>query len=186
MRNDSDSTLARNTRSRARCLRIRPTTCRAGSSARLQSLSRRFVTGIRDPATDRDYRELDAERRGADDRLLRSVTRKSAQGIVKTIICIGPASKSPRLGSLQTIEGTFDWAMAAYDNGVNQIRPDGTLPLEMARGRRAFHYHLYALAPLVLLAEFGEANQLDLYATRMERFIASSMYRWQAFRSNTL
>jgi poly(beta-D-mannuronate) lyase len=58
----------------------------------------------------------------------------------------------------------FDWAMATYDNGVDQIRPDGTLPLEMARGTRALHYHLYALAPLVLLAEFGEANSLDLYA----------------------
>lgn len=58
----------------------------------------------------------------------------------------------------------FDWAMAAYDNGVDQIQPDGSLPLEMARGARALHYHLYALAPLVLLAEFGEANHLDLYA----------------------
>ncbi len=58
----------------------------------------------------------------------------------------------------------FDWAMATYDNGVNQIQPDGALPLEMARGARALHYHLYALAPLVLLAEFGEANHLDLYA----------------------
>jgi poly(beta-D-mannuronate) lyase len=58
----------------------------------------------------------------------------------------------------------FDWAMATYDNGVDQIRPDGALPLEMARGSRALHYHLYALAPLVLLAEFGEANHLDLYA----------------------
>lgn len=57
----------------------------------------------------------------------------------------------------------FDWAVRAYDNGVNQIRPDGTLPLEMARGKRALHYHLYALAPLVLIAEFGEANGLDLY-----------------------
>jgi len=34
----------------------------------------------------------------------------------------------------------------------------------MARGSKALHYHLYALAPLVLLAEFGEANDLDLYA----------------------
>jgi poly(beta-D-mannuronate) lyase len=58
----------------------------------------------------------------------------------------------------------FDWAMATYDNGVDQIRPEGALPLEMARGGRALHYHLYALAPLVLLAEFGEANHLDLYA----------------------
>jgi poly(beta-D-mannuronate) lyase len=58
----------------------------------------------------------------------------------------------------------FDWAIATYDNGVNQIQPDGALPLEMARGGRALHYHFYALAPLVLLAEFGAANQLDLYA----------------------
>jgi poly(beta-D-mannuronate) lyase len=58
----------------------------------------------------------------------------------------------------------FDWAMATYDNGVDQIQPDGALPLEMARGGRALHYHLYALAPLILLAEFGEANHLDLYS----------------------
>lgn len=58
----------------------------------------------------------------------------------------------------------FDWAVAAYDAGVAQIRPDGTLPLEMARASRALHYHLYALAPLVMIAEFGEANGLDLYA----------------------
>jgi poly(beta-D-mannuronate) lyase len=58
----------------------------------------------------------------------------------------------------------LSWAIATYDNGVNQIRPNGTLPLEMARGSKALHYHLYALAPLVLLAEFGEANGLDLYA----------------------
>jgi poly(beta-D-mannuronate) lyase len=58
----------------------------------------------------------------------------------------------------------FDWAMGTYNNGVGQIRPDGTLPLEMARGARALHYHLYALAPLVFLAEFGQVNGLDLYA----------------------
>jgi poly(beta-D-mannuronate) lyase len=58
----------------------------------------------------------------------------------------------------------FDWAMRTYDNGIDQIQPNGALPLEMARGVRALHYHLYALAPLVLLAEFGEANHLDLYA----------------------
>jgi poly(beta-D-mannuronate) lyase len=58
----------------------------------------------------------------------------------------------------------FDWAMATYDNGVGQIRHDGTLPREMARGSKALHYNLYALAPLVLLAEFGKANNIDLYA----------------------
>jgi len=57
----------------------------------------------------------------------------------------------------------FDWGVAAYDDGVSRIQPDGTLPLEMARGRRALHYHLFALAPLVTIAEFGAANGLDLY-----------------------
>jgi poly(beta-D-mannuronate) lyase len=60
----------------------------------------------------------------------------------------------------------FDWGIETYHAGVAQIQPDGTLPLEMRRGQRALHYHLYALAPLVYLAEFGEDNGLDLYAER--------------------
>ncbi|MFP5234304.1 MAG: alginate lyase family protein [Acidobacteriota bacterium] len=58
----------------------------------------------------------------------------------------------------------FDWAVAAYRTGVAQIQPDGSMPLEMRRGQRALHYHLYALAPLVYIAEFGEENGLHLYA----------------------
>jgi poly(beta-D-mannuronate) lyase len=58
----------------------------------------------------------------------------------------------------------FDWAIATYRNGVRQITPEGTLPLEMRRGQRALHYHLYAIAPLVYLAEFGKGNGLDLFA----------------------
>jgi poly(beta-D-mannuronate) lyase len=58
----------------------------------------------------------------------------------------------------------FDWGIDAYRVGVAQIEPDGSLPLEMRRGQRALHYHLYAVAPLVYLAEFGEDNGLNLYA----------------------
>ena len=58
----------------------------------------------------------------------------------------------------------FDWAMKTYENGVQQITSEGTLPLEMRRGQRALHYHLYAIAPLVYLAEFGKDNGLDLFA----------------------
>lgn len=68
------------------------------------------------------------------------------------------------IGVVANRRDDFDWGLATYDNGVRQIRADGTLPLEMARGSKALHYHLYALAPLVLLAEFGEANGMDLYA----------------------
>jgi poly(beta-D-mannuronate) lyase len=60
----------------------------------------------------------------------------------------------------------FQWAIDAYTQGINDIREDGTLPMEMNRGQLALHSHLYSLAPLVMLAEFGEVNGLDLYAER--------------------
>ncbi len=56
------------------------------------------------------------------------------------------------------------WAITAYRMGVAAIQPDGSLKAEMNRAQMALHYHLYALAPLIMLAEFGEANGLDLYA----------------------
>ena len=60
----------------------------------------------------------------------------------------------------------FDWGMDTYHAGISQIQPDGSLPQEMRRGQRALHYHLYALAPLIYLAEFGEDNGLHSYAER--------------------
>jgi poly(beta-D-mannuronate) lyase len=58
----------------------------------------------------------------------------------------------------------FSWAMRAAREGIAAIGPDGTLPQEMRRGARALHYHLYAAAPLVMLAELGEANGINLYS----------------------
>jgi poly(beta-D-mannuronate) lyase len=83
------------------------------------------------------------------------------------------------IGVAANNQSDFQWGMATYDNGVNQILSDGTLPLEMARGSKALHYHLYALAPLVLLAEFGEANGLDLYSHAggaLQRLVAASVH----------
>lgn len=60
----------------------------------------------------------------------------------------------------------FDWGMETYKDGISQIQPDGSLQQEMRRGQRALHYHLYALAPLVYLAEFGEDNGLHSWAER--------------------
>jgi poly(beta-D-mannuronate) lyase len=68
------------------------------------------------------------------------------------------------IGVMANDRNDFDWGIATYADGIDRIQPDGTLPLEMARGARALHYHLYAIAPLVLLAEFGEANGMPLYA----------------------
>lgn len=58
----------------------------------------------------------------------------------------------------------YNWGAGTYKFGVDQIQPDGTLALEMARGQRALHYHLFALAPLVTMAELASANGDDLYA----------------------
>ena len=58
----------------------------------------------------------------------------------------------------------YDWGVGTYKFGIDQIQPDGTLPLEMARGERALHYHLFALAPLVTMAALASANSDDLYA----------------------
>jgi poly(beta-D-mannuronate) lyase len=60
----------------------------------------------------------------------------------------------------------YEWAQDTFDDAVSRVTPDGTLPLEMERGQRALHYHLFALGPIIMLAEFGEANDEDLYASR--------------------
>ncbi|HEY4156897.1 MAG TPA: alginate lyase family protein, partial [Polyangiaceae bacterium] len=57
----------------------------------------------------------------------------------------------------------FDWGIGQYQLFLSQIQPDGTLPAELARGQRALHYHLFALAPLVMLAELAEVNGVHLY-----------------------
>jgi poly(beta-D-mannuronate) lyase len=58
----------------------------------------------------------------------------------------------------------FDWGTKEYCRAVRQIDGEGTLPMEMDRAAMALHYHLFAVAPLVLLAELGEVNGLDLYS----------------------
>jgi len=57
----------------------------------------------------------------------------------------------------------FDWSVAKYRLALRQIAPDGTLPLELARRSKARHYHLFALTPLVFIAETAARNGVDLY-----------------------
>lgn len=81
----------------------------------------------------------------------------------------------------------FDWGISTYRSGIDQIQPDGSLPLEMRRGRRALHYHIYALSPLVYLADFGAGIWLDLFAerdhalARLERLCVQGLYNNQFF-----
>ena len=57
----------------------------------------------------------------------------------------------------------FLWGIETYRRGVDAIQPDGSLTAEMNRAAMAVHYQLYALGPLVMLAELAAANGLDLY-----------------------
>lgn len=49
-------------------------------------------------------------------------------------------------------------------DAARDIAADGTLPMELARGGRAIHYHAFALMPLVVLAELGAARGENWYA----------------------
>lgn len=60
-------------------------------------------------------------------------------------------------------QSAFLWGIAAYYQGIGSIQPDGSLVAEMDRAAMALHYQLYALGPLIMLAELGEANGLDMY-----------------------
>jgi poly(beta-D-mannuronate) lyase len=52
----------------------------------------------------------------------------------------------------------FDFGMKAFDEGACAVTSDGYLPLELKRGNAALHYHVYALHPLMLLAELAQRN----------------------------
>ncbi|CAN5203301.1 mannuronate-specific alginate lyase [soil metagenome] len=63
----------------------------------------------------------------------------------------------------------FDWGIDRYRFAVGQIRDDGSLDLEMARRTKAASYHMFALLPLVMIAEAGETNGIKMYAERGNR-----------------
>ena len=57
----------------------------------------------------------------------------------------------------------FDWGLYEAKVGIFQIEKDGTLPLEVARGQKAFNYHQFAAIPLFMMAETAYANGINLY-----------------------
>jgi len=61
-------------------------------------------------------------------------------------------------------KGDYEFGIEALKTGANEIQPNGVLPREMGRAGRALHYHLYALAPLIMIAELAQANGTDLYS----------------------
>lgn len=58
----------------------------------------------------------------------------------------------------------WELARSIMQDAARDIGPDGALPMEMARGQRALHYHVFALQPLIVLARLGAAKGEDFYA----------------------
>lgn len=58
----------------------------------------------------------------------------------------------------------YDRASQEFDNALAAITDKGLLPLELARGKKALHYHSFALAPLVMMAEIAALNNEDWYS----------------------
>ena len=57
----------------------------------------------------------------------------------------------------------FQYGIAAYAAALKVMNPDGSLPLEMDRGKRALHYQNFSVLPLVFLAEVAAHQGYDLY-----------------------
>ena len=69
-------------------------------------------------------------------------------------------------GAVGTATGAarlIDYSRRAYDAGMTDIQPDGTLPMELARRQQALDYTNYALAPLVMIAELAGLRGEDWY-----------------------
>jgi poly(beta-D-mannuronate) lyase len=57
----------------------------------------------------------------------------------------------------------LDWSLDTLRMGACAATPEGALPLELERGKKAREYHFHALNALVPLAEIAAANGIDAY-----------------------
>lgn len=73
---------------------------------------------------------------------------------------------STAVGAVTGERRYLDWGRKVFDHAMRQIQADGALPLETARGSKALHYHLYAAAPLVMMASI-----LDLQDPALDRLV---------------
>jgi poly(beta-D-mannuronate) lyase len=69
-------------------------------------------------------------------------------------------------GGLIGADPLFRDGVSAYMLALEDMSPDGSLPLEMERGRRALHYQRHAITSLVTIAELAAVQGFDLYAYR--------------------
>ena len=62
----------------------------------------------------------------------------------------------------------FQYGIRAYRAALASMNPDGSLPHEMDRGKRALHYQNFAILPLVFIAEIAARQGYDLYGVAVD------------------
>jgi poly(beta-D-mannuronate) lyase len=73
-------------------------------------------------------------------------------------------------GAVTDDAASLAWGRKAFEHAMTQVRADGALPYELARGPKALHYHLFAAGPLVMLASI-----LDVQAPQLDRLVHFAM-----------
>ncbi len=68
------------------------------------------------------------------------------------------------IGVLSNDNELFRFGVNTFKQAVGQEDSNGAFPLEMARHENAIHYQAFALQPLIMIAEFAERQNIDLYA----------------------
>jgi poly(beta-D-mannuronate) lyase len=58
----------------------------------------------------------------------------------------------------------FDWGVQKIATNLAEVDDDGFLPRELQRGRRALHYHSFALQPIMMAAFLARANGRNLFS----------------------
>ncbi len=71
---------------------------------------------------------------------------------------LGVAATGIALGRMDLLE----WGVDSARLGLSQVTAGGYLPHELARGKRARDYHIFAAAPLTMIAVLGKANGVHL------------------------
>lgn len=69
----------------------------------------------------------------------------------------------------------YNWAKAKFYRAMRDIEKDGTLPLEVSREGKAYNYHVFALSPLIMMAETLEVNGKNGYKPALHRLVKGVM-----------
>lgn len=78
------------------------------------------------------------------------------------------ASAVMAVGALSGDDAAFGIGLSTYRRALSQMRPDGSLPAETARGARALWYQRQAIASLVTIAELAALQGYDLWGLEVE------------------